>query len=1240
MHTSDSTLLPARALPRSLAATSTRSRWRAGAAFGLAVLQALAVGSAAAGSLSQAPLTSQVSQPAKPNVVFTVDDSGSMQVHFMPEGPFTLNGGNVSFPSGSADTTYYMTDGFPGERTHEGGWDSAGTVSALKDGGETVYQLQFRSPDVNTIFYNPDVTYLPWVNTTGVRWPAATPAAARWEPTDRLGDTSTFDLTTNVTYGSNAYYWMSATYTRSTTFGQVCSRGVCKVPFYPGLVYRLISGANPTLPGSYVRYDINDPANYAADPKHPNRADCVAARCTQAEERQNFANWFTYYRTRLLLTKGSVAEVLNSTGNTLRVGLASINTVIPTDRQKFIDGVPMNVMRMPVRDLTNAQRDNLLKNLRTMAADGGTPLKSAIDEVGSNYFMRTDAGNPWRDNPDPQSGNSNETQCRRSYNILMTDGYYNSSDAGIVTRGNVDNTDGPNTYVPDPALKTTTPAVPAAYGYLRARPYMDGAYNTLADHAMYYYVNDLNTSLANRITPTKGRANAPYWQHLTQFTVGLGVKGDLDSRSEPLNAAGKSPKQLTLEKITAGTLSWPAAIDTDARKIDDLWHAAVDTGGEFFSAKNSTELTASLVAALGSAGRVNRSEGGVGATSAALVAGALKFVPSYQSSSWTGDLKAYKLVQTGNIYAFNTTPEWEAAKKVPGFAARNLVTFDGSSGYTFDNTMPVALRDLVTTASNQASLISYLRGDASQEGEVSPKFRRREGPLPDFVNSTPVYVKGLLDEGYASLAGTQGSSYAAFLARKSSRPGVTYVGGNGGFVHGFAEADGTEVFGYAPKAVLPNMKQLAALDYGSATNFHRYFVDGPQIEADAYVPSRAGGAEGWRNLLLGTLGAGGQAIYGLDVTLPGSLGVDTVQWEFASSTYPAIGNIFTAPEVGRVGGRWMAFFGNGAYSSGGKAVLLAVDLKDRSLKQFELEATLGNNGLMGVRLIRNAQLEVLAAYAGDLQGDLWRVDFQGSADTANWKKSFNGSPLFIAKAGGVRQPISVKPAVMAHSDGGTMVLFGTGKLFDTEDSASTTKQTFYGIWDKTLAGQSAATADASGWNGLANQRTQLLEQTINKKGTVGADGDTYYNVSANTMDATKQRGWYIDLNIVDGQRVVYPAVTVKDFVLMQTMVPAGTPAVCDSSSGRGFDFLLRAQSGGQSDKPVWDSNGDGVVDSKDETGAGYGTDADGVNVVMSSSTSSKCLSVGASGSKGCDTGGTLKIRDRVWRQIVNPPQPN
>ena len=1232
-------------------------------------------GPAAAGTLAQTPLTSRISDPPKPNLVITVDDSGSMNTQYMPEGRFKIRPGDparmqVEFPSGRVTdaNTWYMTDGFPGDTSKDDGWTTACVVPSQTGSFEALYQMQFRSPDVNSVFYNPDVRYLPWVKDSTSRFPAATLNPTLWEPT-KAGSFKWL-TTPNVLYTSGALNWCYSTYSISTTYGESCSGGNCTVAFRPGLVYRLKSAtADPTSTHSYTRYDINVNGKHAPSVKHAQRTDCAGSRCTQLEEQRNFANWFTYYRSRMHLTKGALSEVLGQTRDNLRVGLANINQGYYPDYKDplVVDGKRQNAMRVGVRDLSDAHRDELLVQLRSLTAAGYTPLKEALVAVGE-YFQRNDNGNPWQSQPLDGSSAASQLACRRSYNILTTDGYYNGQD--YADRGNVDNLANNTAWPPAPGFAVTG----APYGYTRARPYQDTYTGTLADLAMSYYINDLRTDIPNQIQPDSRRAKAPYWQHLTQFTVGIGVSGSLDSRP--------TQRQATLNALTAGTLNWPDPGASDAGKIDDLWHAAVNTGGDFFSVKNAPELTEALVTALDKVMAVERQEAGVAASSKGVAAGVLKFVPTYQSGSWSGDLLAYEMTQRAGQFTFDTTPKWMASAAVPAWNARQIYTWNGSNAVPFDTQLDSTTKALISSKLTlQDKLINYVRGNVSDEGRTAGLLRERNGKkLPDFLNATPTYVKGYVNLAYPD-AWTPTAPYSRFVAEKQARKsGVIFVGGNGGMLHGFADANGAEMFAFVPRALLGNLVKLSQQDYGTASNLHQYFVDGELLETDAYIPTpRTAGAPAWTNLLIGTYGAGGKGVFALDVTALDNLGQpSTVLTERSQLDDADMGHQFSAPEVGRLAGQWFMFYGNGAHSSGGKAVLFATNLSTGQNLRLPIETSQGGNGLMGVRLLLNRSTrEVEALYGGDLRGNLWRVDFGPgtgrSANPSDWRVGFQGKPLFTARSGsGALQPITVKPALADHYLGGRMVLFGTGKLFDVQDPDDRTMQSFYGVRDETAEGASAATTDLGSWTQPPNHRSRLQQQKIAATEPVSiTDPNTgqvtvHYRSSQETLEWLTERGWFFDLILktgsdnaatASGQRVIDRPVMIGEFVWIQSMVPADAPKDCATASGVGYNFLLPAVTGAMHDKPVIDTNGDGKVDDQDQVTSGIQKNpADGDDVVLAKGTpdgdgDGLPDDPAQNEFKICNTldcndvrvyclfqGCTLVIKDRVWKQLVNPPR--
>ncbi|HEV8692081.1 MAG TPA: hypothetical protein VGQ91_17385, partial [Ideonella sp.] len=125
---------------------------------------------------------------------------------------------------------------------------------------------------------------------------------------------------------------------------------------------------------------------------------------------------------------------------------------------------------------------------------------------------------------------------------------------------------------------------------------------------------------------------------------------------------------------------------------------------------------------------------------------------------------------------------------------------------------------------------------------------------------------------------------------------------------------------------------------------------------------------------------------------------------------------------------------------------------------------------------------------------------------------------------------------------------------------------------------------------------------------------------------------------------------------------------CDSSNGLGYNYILKAESGTQLDEPIFDTDGDGDVDSDDEIAAGYQSSSDGRDAIVSDpdrplqggdesggeglvcNTENVCKRVDLPpppkcnpDTEDCCPDGTCgpegKAKDRIWKQIINPPRP-
>lgn len=1159
----------------------------------------------AAQTPSQKPLLSRDGGGVKPNIVLTMDDSGSMMFQHMPEDKIILGSQTVTSPVGEKSVRMD-----PGDNATLAGF-FIGTISG--DPASTNYrQKLMRSPDTNTIYYNPEVRYLPWPLAAGGRMANASIAAALRDPMNSGG--GTIDLTNVRTVTSNSLVWCF----RPNGTANSCSGNNTDIDYDPGLYYRLRKDAagqylDATAQSNYDKFTINAVSSTTFT-KYPARSDCTGASCTRDQERQNFANWFTYYRTRNLLAKGAVAEAFSESTDTFRMGYGRINK-----GSTSIDDVNTRVIESGVRDFTASRKSALFDYLYALPASGGTPLRLAMQEVG-NYYSRSDSKGPWADVPGSVNVAADKS-CRRAYHLLVTDGYWSDSvgSGGLVAVGNDDNANGVSISGPGQSFQ-----------YLAPKPYRDGSENTLADYAMKYWKNDLRPNLENKVVASL--ENPAFWQHMVNFTVGLGVRGSLDPATD-------------LPLLTSGAKSW------GSDKIDDLWHAAVNSRGEFFSAKDPNELAHAIRTSIGQTLQRELREAGVAAAATTLQDGNRKYVPLYKTGAWNGDVQAFALDANGQA----GIQLWAAEAKLPAWASRKIFTWD--TGLATPAAVPFTWADI--SAANRtalgsvgvtytSTLVDFLRGDRSKEGTNQP-FRSRNGALGDFINANPVLVKGSVNLGYNTLPSI-GASYASFLTQKAARTAVLFAGGNDGMLHGFKDTsgsvsaeDGKEVFAFVPRTVYPNLSLLSDKTYGTDLLYHQFYVDGPLRETDAYVRAPGASSASWRNYLLGSLGSGGRAIYALDVTDTANLGASTIRWELSSSSDSDLGYVYSPIEAGVLpNGEWVAIFGNGHMSGAGKAVLFVANLETGATQKLVVDAS-GSNGLSGVAVQRNSTGQITNLFAGDLKGKLWKLDY--SAAAASRFEISGGTPMFSAtSSAGVAQPITQPPGIFDHPDGGKMLVFGTGLLVTETDANSTAIQAIYGVWDKP--------SDMAFPRPMT--RASLSTRTISQ--VAGTGGAIFYDVSGSAVDFVAQRGWVIDLGIISGLRVVNrPQRISKDLALVSTLAPAQNVVACDASTGVGITFALPVISGANPTYKIFDTNGDGVVNNSDSGSVGYYTANPGGDRVFLPGPGGgggggggfcpRGFTMGAildqtTGQRGCvkdDSVAAAKIKDRVWRRIINPP---
>jgi type IV pilus assembly protein PilY1 len=1127
--------------------------------------------------------------------MFTLDDSGSMQSDAIPD--YAVSGASYSGMPNDDNSLY-----FRGARqfSYPNMWGSgSGYLSTSLYRSTNAIARYMRSSAGNPLYYDRTVTYRPWpqaANNSALNT-NANPAAVNVH-TDSPFNTSR-QLNLNTRQGGGGAdneannYWLGTYY------------------IYTGATPMPLARPNNALNvvGNFTKVEIK--SSVATYFRAASRSDCSGAvgadGCTYAEERQNFANWLQYYRNRRLMAKGGVAAAFAKQGTNVRVGYTEISNDSDT---------PL----LGIRQFTGADRTSFFTTMYGAGGLGTTPLRRAMDRVG-RYFSSTGVNNPWAQTPGTTTGT--EYSCRRSFHILSTDGYW--TDGGgedavnSSVRANNDSYLGSTPAKPDGTTYTygngITPTADPLVGRFTVDPFKDGnsvSSNTLADVAAYYWKNDLRTDIPNRVPPST--RDPAFWQHLTTYTVGLGINGTglVTKASDGSIADLTTPSSRDALVASKTALNWTVPVGNGPTTGDDLIHAAMNGRGQYFSVTNPSEMANELNKALSEVTDQSYDLASAAADSPQVRAGSRLYQSTYSPAQWYGRLYAFEQQLTGLVNNRPTTASyanpdqaWEASNKMPAPASRNIYTYNAQVGsprgraFTWANlnnaqqSYLVGLSAPATLSAAQVTegqlRIDYLRGSATSEVASGGIFRDRSrytvagvtgGVLGDVVNGSP--VKGPdAGGGYDRLpsADPAAAAYSAFRSGTTldNMRNSIFLGANDGMLHAFNLTDGVERFAYVPNSVYNVPRSTSAAAPGIAeqklkmlsdtTYTHRFTVDGPPNVGDAYIG-------GWKTILAASTGAGARSVFAMDVTNPvvvsGGFDQNKIMWEFSEADHSGMGFVTGYPHIARMrDGSWAAIFGNGYDSTGGQARLFILDLATGAvIREFAVGGTAGDNGLSQPNFIVNTNREVTTIYAGDLKGNLWKFDVSDTV-AANWHVAYgtgpNYTPLFTT---GTNQPISVMPEITAHTDaaGGAMITFGTGKLFEASDTASSgnvnlSTQALYGVWDKP--------SDTTG--GLTS--ASLLQQTA----PTIVDPAIYGSTTAAAPNWATQRGWFMNL-ASGGERVNLAPQQVKSVMFMVANTPIVDPC---ANGGKARIFVLDPVTGSVPSFGVFDTNGDGQFDSSD-----------------------------------------------------------
>jgi len=699
--------------------------------------------------------------------------------------------------------------------------------------------------------------------------------------------------------------------------------------------------------------------------------------------------------------------------------------------------------------------------------------------------------------------------------------------------------------------------------------------------------------------PASCGVNAAIW--VTDGLPTVGADGELLGEDIPSalqqaeDAVARFHDDAGADVYVVGFALPPGVADIDGVPDDPLSNLAAAGGtGQAFQAVDEDSLDAAMSQIFSSIiAEATGSAASVAANSTTLQAGSAVFAAGFDSSDWSGSFQAFRVTvpEVADDDLVDSDPGWDAEAMLPAAAARNIFTWvpdsSGGPGPAWARGATELFRsdrlgDLATEQQafldgadgRGAERLDWLRGDQTHEGHGAGEFRVRSGLIGDIVYSQPLFVHAQ-NFGYHDLE-SGGSSYQDALDDWKEAPPLVMVGANDGKLHAFdgrlpclAEEDpavsgcsdlgGREIFAFVPNAVYRHFEDLSDPAYA-----RRYVLDGsPRL---GHVHDGAG----WRRIVVASLGRGGKGVFAIDIDSR------EVLWELDADHSDRLGYVIGDPSLGRsASGDWITIIPNGYDSDEGQAGLLILDtLTGETLKEWFPGNNDGDNDsdngmFTPVPVDLDGDRRIDRIYAGDLRGNLWRLDLEGGP--ANWRapghlrQGQNQYPLFRAShPDGGLQPITSRPAVARDEDGVLHLLFGTGSYFTVQDGdlGSATVQSMYGIRDD---------------GGATVERGELLQQEIvHELESFGYE----LRVTSDHPPSADDRGWVMDLLSpnagFEGERVVEDAmVRHGDRVVFATLTPEVGDDPCATGGGTGWIMEFDAFTGGRLERSPWDLSGDG-----------------------------------------------------------------
>ncbi|GAA6205273.1 PilC/PilY family type IV pilus protein [Thalassotalea sp. SU-HH00458] len=478
------------------------------------------------------------------------------------------------------------------------------------------------------------------------------------------------------------------------------------------------------------------------------------------------------------------------------------------------------------------------------------------------------------------------------------------------------------------------------------------------------------------------------------------------------------------QKVSTFTIGFSKGADSAA---DLLKETASRGGGQYFKAKDSVQLTAALLTALGELEPSNDS-----LTSASVASNNFDRTETLNAvyyamfnpqngPRWQGNLKKYKVIggeQVGqsSVPALNddtghfsdsVTSFWSKTNSKDG----DKVAEGGVADMLRNMTSRTLYSDLTVDGD---SLVTFNRSNAEKAFTDAAGLAAELDVLEDEIDDTLNWHAGMDVDDEDDDNSTTDMRYDVFGDPLHSKPLVVnygdsiriVIGTNAGVLHMFEDNTDTDVvtenWAFLPKEFFPNIKHLRN-NYSSADKV--YGIDGriTSYINDANGDGIVNGSD--KVYIFFGLRRGGSSYYALDITSPTS---PKFLWKIDSNTpgFSELGQSWSQPKIAYsalnvtgttaepvliFGGGYDAgkdAAGVGGNDSKGRAIYM-VDAKTGTLK-WSLAPSGGTTTFTGITdsipssigmLDSNGDGLVDRLYAGDTGGNLWRVDMPDESPT-------------------------------------------------------------------------------------------------------------------------------------------------------------------------------------------------------------------------------------------------------------------